>query len=67
LSGQKFTIETDHNPLTWLAKMKDKNQQRLLRWDLLLQQYDFKINYRSGASNKNADGKYVFLKRNMLK
>ena len=31
--------------------MKDKNQ-RLLRWALLLQQYDFKINYRSGASNK---------------
>ena len=55
LSGQKFTIETDHNPLTWLTKMKDKNQ-RLLRWTLLLQQYDFKINYRSGASNKNADG-----------
>jgi hypothetical protein len=35
--------------------MKDKNQ-RLLRWALLLQQYDFKINYRSGASNNNADG-----------
>jgi hypothetical protein len=35
--------------------MKDKNQ-RLLRWALLLQQYDFKSNYRTGASNTIADG-----------
>ena len=42
LSEQKFTIETDHNPLTWLTKMKDKNQ-RLLRWAPLLQQYTSKL------------------------
>ena len=54
LSGHKFTVETDHDPLTWLYRMKDKNQ-RLLRWSLTLQQYDFEIKYRSGNKNANAD------------
>jgi hypothetical protein len=27
LSGHKLTIETDHDPLTWLYRMKDKNQR----------------------------------------
>ena len=37
-SGQ-FLVEvfTDHNPLTFLSKMKDKNQ-RLTRWSLFLQE-----------------------------
>jgi hypothetical protein len=42
LDGRKFIIETDHNPLTWLNKMKDKNQ-RLLRWALALQTYTFEV------------------------
>jgi len=54
LSGHTFTVETDHDPLTWLYRMKDKNQ-RLLRWSLTLQQYDFEIKYRSGNKNANAD------------
>ena len=36
LSGYKFTVENDHGPLTWLYRMKDKNQ-RLLRWLLTVQ------------------------------
>jgi hypothetical protein len=55
LDGRKFTIETDHNPLAWLNKMKDKNQ-RLLRWSLALQPYSFDIKYRKGQQNANADG-----------
>lgn len=55
LDGRKFTIETDHNPLTWLNKMKDKNQ-RLLRWSLALQPYSFSLKYRKGKQNANADG-----------
>jgi hypothetical protein len=34
--------------------MKEKNQ-RLIRWSLTLQQYDFEIKYRSGDKNANAD------------
>lgn len=55
LDGRKFTIETDHNPLTWLNKMKDKNQ-RLLGWSLALQPYSFSLKYRTGKQNANADG-----------
>lgn len=54
LDGRHFTVETDHNPLVWLNKMKDKNQ-RLLRWSLALQPYDFEIKYRKGKQNANAD------------
>ena len=55
LDGRKFYIETDHCPLSWLNRMKDRNQ-RLLRWSLLLQQYEFDIRYRKGKQNANADG-----------
>ncbi|XP_062594943.1 uncharacterized protein LOC134256302, partial [Saccostrea cucullata] len=36
LEGRKFYVETDHNPLTWLHRLKNKNQ-RLLRWARALQ------------------------------
>ena len=32
-------VYTDHNPLTFINKMKNHNQ-RLLRWGLVLQEYD---------------------------
>jgi hypothetical protein len=55
LYGQAFTIETDHQPLSWLQRMKDSNA-RLTRWSLLIQPYRFDIKYRKGGDNKNADG-----------
>ena len=55
LDGRKFIIETDHNPLTWLNRMKNNNQ-RLLRWSLALQPYSYDIRYRKGVQNANADG-----------
>ena len=36
-------VYTDHNPLTFLTKMKNKNQ-RLLNWCLTLQKYNIKLN-----------------------
>ena len=42
LQGSKFTIETDHNPLTQLGNLKDSHG-KLARWALSLQQYDFTI------------------------
>ena len=54
LEGREFIIETDHFPLQWLNKMKVQNQ-RLLRWSLLLQEFKFKIHHIKGKDNKVAD------------
>ena len=47
-------VFTDHNPLTFLHKMSNKNQ-RLTRWSLLLQQYNVFIHHISGKDNVIAD------------
>ena len=47
-------VYTDHNPLTFINKMKNKNQ-RLLRWSLLLQQYNLDIRHIRGKDNVIAD------------
>ncbi|XP_064474611.1 uncharacterized protein LOC135388765 isoform X1 [Ornithodoros turicata] len=52
--GTRFTVETDHCPLTWLNQMSNKNS-RLLRWSIILQQYNFDVRYRKGKENGNAD------------
>ena len=43
-------VFTDHNPLTFLHKMANKNQ-RLTRWSLQLQQYDIVISHIKGKDN----------------
>ena len=55
LYGQYFVVETDHQLLTWLQRMKNQNQ-RLARWALALQPYKFDVRCRAGAQHKNADG-----------
>ena len=47
-------VFSDHNPLTFLHKMKNKNQ-RLTRWSLLLQEYDLVIQHIKGKDNVIAD------------
>ena len=47
-------VYTDHNPLTFLGKMSNKNQ-RLTRWSLLLQEYDIIIYHIKGKDNVIAD------------
>lgn len=54
LFGQNFTIETDHNPLVWLYKIKEPNS-RLVRWKLKLDEFTFKIVYKKGKENCVAD------------
>ena len=54
LYGRSFTIYTDHNPLKWLFTLKSP-EGRLARWTETLKAYDFKIEYRPGKSNANAD------------
>lgn len=52
--GRKFNLITDHRPLVWVHSVKDPTS-RLLRWRLKLAEYDYKISYKSGKTNLNAD------------
>lgn len=54
LYGRKFTILTDNKPLIWLFNVKDPSS-RLVRWRLLLEEYDYEIHYKPGKSNYVAD------------
>jgi hypothetical protein len=53
LYGRKFTIVTDHRPLTWLFSINDPGS-RLARWRLKLEEYDYKIVHKPGKHNRNA-------------
>lgn len=55
LAGKHFTIVTDHAALKWLMTT-DHSSQRLTRWRLCLQEYDFDIIYRAGKSIGTVDG-----------
>lgn len=52
LLGCPFEIQTDHHSLMWLDQLKDTND-RLARWSLALQPFQFTIS--PGVSNGNAD------------
>ena len=51
---EDILVYTDHNPLVFINRMKDKNQ-RLLRWSLALQEYNLKICHIRGKDNAIAD------------
>ena len=54
LTTFKIKVYTDHNPLTFLKTMKNKNQ-RLVRWSLALQEYNLEIQHIPGSENVVAD------------
>ncbi|KAE8974995.1 hypothetical protein PR001_g25837, partial [Phytophthora rubi] len=54
LYGRAFTIITDHSALKWLMTWPNL-AGRLHRWSLTLQEYEFEILYRPGATNVVAD------------
>ena len=54
LYDKKFTIVTDHKPLTWVFNVKDPSS-RLLRWRLKLEEYDYQIVYKPGVRFTNSD------------
>ena len=54
LYGKVFTVITDHVALKWLLTFKGDNQ-RLLRWSLRLQEYQFDVQYRPGARQQHVD------------
>ena len=55
LAGRPFTVVTDHAALRYLMSAKDPTN-RIARWVMYLQQYDFTIEHRPGRASGNADG-----------
>ena len=53
LYGTKFTVVTDHKPITWIVNVKDPGSR--LRWRLKLEEYDYEIVYKRGVANTNSD------------
>ena len=49
-SSKPTVVYTDHNPLVFLNKMKNKNR-RLLNWSLMLQEYNIQIEHVKGKDN----------------
>ncbi|OWZ08465.1 hypothetical protein PHMEG_00018991 [Phytophthora megakarya] len=54
LYGRAFTLITDHSALKWLMT-RTNLAGRLHRWSLVLQEYEFQVEYRPGATNLVAD------------
>ncbi|XP_038057353.1 uncharacterized protein LOC119728962 [Patiria miniata] len=54
LYGKEFILETDHRPLSYLARTKMTNS-RIMRWALSLQPYRYRIIAIKGKDNVGAD------------
>ena len=55
LVGRTFVIQRDHRSLEWLDRMKG-TIARLTHWSLMLQSYNFRVEYYTGRKNGNANG-----------
>ena len=53
-SSLPIIVYSDHNPLTFINKMKNNNQ-RLMRWCLMLQEYNTDIKHITGKDILIAD------------
>jgi hypothetical protein len=53
--GRKFTIVTDHKPLTWMFRMNDPSS-RIMRLKLKLAEFEYTVVYKKGKENPNSDG-----------
>ena len=54
LAGKAFVLQTDHQPLVYLNKTKYQND-RVMRWALAIQEYDFIVQDIAGKDNLMAD------------
>lgn len=54
LTNNEFIVETDHAALQYLMNNRFTNN-RIYRWSLLLQEYQFKIRHIPGVTNITAD------------
>jgi len=58
LYGTHFRLQSDHQPLLFLASASKLNA-KLMRWSLLLQTYSFEIEYVKGSSKSMAMADYL--------
>ena len=54
LAGKPFVLQTDHQPLAYINKTKYQND-RIMRWALALQGYDYTVQDIPGKDNVAAD------------
>lgn len=54
LATKRFIVRTDRMSLRWFREARLSNP-RLIRWSVLLQTYDFTIEYKKGTANSAAD------------
>jgi transposase InsO family protein len=54
LSGQRFTLNSDHNPLVYMRQQKDP-RGKFSRWITELEEYDYTVKYIPGIKNVKAD------------
>jgi len=55
LYGKSFILETGHQPLLYLGKAQYGQNGRLMRWALVLEQYQFTVKAINGSENVAAD------------
>jgi hypothetical protein len=56
LHGRKFKIITDHNALVWLLNSNKPNTNgQIVRWRMILQDYDYEIVHRKGRIHQSVD------------
>src|SRR4029434_5106359 len=53
-SAEPVVVYTDHNPLVFLHRMHNHNQ-RLMRWSLVITNYNLVIHHKKGTDNVFAD------------
>ena len=55
IAHSKFIVKSDHISLSVLKNLKSATNSRLIRYSLLLQQYDFEIQHVKGSQNNLSD------------
>jgi hypothetical protein len=51
LYGERFVLQTDHQPLKWILT-NTKLTGKLARWALMLSEFDFEVVHRPGVDNE---------------